>query len=488
MIDLHNQRFSFNFKIIISVCVLYLAYRVAVFIAAGGFDDHIDRLLDSPDILSFLGLLSQQLLKFIGLIIFAVAVYKLRVDIITAIFILFLSVSNFVNLSIFKFYTDSIGGVTELNLKGVLLLIGLVVLYIRDYGWIKSVMKNEIFWPFFIIVFCGLFTQTYNIGFKEGVGIVFVKVIQPMIFMVMISYVARSIEGLRLLFCCSIISLVFFALCRLVLNVGYEDPLTGRIFGIGSWTIYGTLAAGVLPFAYCMWRKTEYLWVKILLIGSSLLMINEVFSTQTRGALAAIPLMGALLLLENKRSKIVFAVIVLSLLSSSLYLGSNIFEYELPDRRVLSISINKNLQEANFVERLERNAEAIEYIARHPISGVGLGKPTSESGTNLAFWVYNPYLHFGVAMGVLAMLAFAFSMFHAVSSMIRNLRYEMQSHKIYQLSIFASLSAWMLNQFTTGDSLLYLQPLESILFFYAVIGMIIGQSIRFDMEKKEAVI
>ena len=487
MIHSYGQGLYFK-KMLFAVVVCYVAYRVAVFIAAGGFDDHIGRVLDAPNMYAGFALLLAQLLKLIGLIIFAVAAYKLRVDVITAIFILFLSQSNVVNMGILHFYTDSIGGVTALDLKGVILLIGLTVLYLRDYEWIKSVMRNRIFWPFFIIVFCGLLTQIYNIGFKEGVGLVLVKVILPMIFMIMISYVARSIEGLRLLFGCSIISIVFFAVSRVVGGGGYEDSITGRIFGIGTWTIYGTLIVSVLPFVYCMWRKTEYLWVKILLIGSSLIMIYEAFLTQTRGAIAAIPLMGALLLLENKRSKIVLAIVSMLFLFSTIYVNIDVFELQFVGGRVLSSNVNRMLKEDNWFGRLERNAEAVEYITRHPISGVGLGKPTSESGMDLAFWVYNPYLHFGVAMGVLAMLAFALSMFHAVSSAIRNLRHEMQGQKIYQFSILASLSAWVLNQFTTGDSLLYLLSLESILFFYAVIGMIIGQSIRFDMEKKEAAV
>ncbi len=50
-----------------------------------------------------------------------------------------------------------------------------------------------------------------------------------------------------------------------------------------------------------------------------------------------------------------------------------------------------------------------------------------------------------------------------------------KSHKIYQLSILVCLFIWIFNQFSTGDSLTYLQPIESTFYFYAVIGMIIGQ-------------
>jgi O-antigen ligase len=144
--------------------------------------------------------------------------------------------------------------------------------------------------------------------------------------------------------------------------------------------------------------------------------------------------------------------------------------------------------EPNWIGRLSRNAEAWRYILDHPFTGLGLGQVTMEAGSNLPFWTYNPYLHWGAAMGIPAMLAFATMMLLSLFHSIRNYLSEKPELKAYQLGILIALLIWLINQFTTGDSLTYFQPVESILFFYAVIGMILGQRLARETESSGVVV
>ena len=80
-------------------------------------------------------------------------------------------------------------------------------------------------------------------------------------------------------------------------------------------------------------------------------------------------------------------------------------------------------------------------------------------------------------MGILGLLAFVLIMLLSMIQSISNLISETKELKIYQVSILIALVVWLVNQLTTGDSLTYLQPVESVLFFYAVIGMIEGQRV-----------
>ena len=80
-------------------------------------------------------------------------------------------------------------------------------------------------------------------------------------------------------------------------------------------------------------------------------------------------------------------------------------------------------------------------------------------------------------MGILAMLAFSLIMLLSIVQCIVHFRVAAKEFKIYHLSILIALVVWLINQFASGDSLTYMQPVESTLFFYAVIGMVVGQQV-----------
>ncbi len=147
---------------------------------------------------------------------------------------------------------------------------------------------------------------------------------------------------------------------------------------------------------------------------------------------------------------------------------------ELSGGRLLSLDLKVMSQEPNWVGREARNLAAINYLSRHPWTGLGLGRPTAETGSELAYWVYNPYLHWGVAMGLPALMLFAAIMLLALRRAMAAAR--QPQNRVYHLGILLALGAWMINQVTTGDSVTYFHTVESTFYFYAILGLIFAGS------------
>lgn len=403
----------------------------------------------------------------------AISAFQLRVEAIILVLICLLPVFSIASINFPPSYVDSVGLVTAPNLTSIALVGSFMLLLYRDWLWFRKCSKTLIIRAMLFLAICGVFTQTYHLGIIDGLLLVFLRVIQPIIFIVLVSYVARSNEGLQNLFVSFVVSVLLAILIRVASPIPV-DPGTGRAFAIGSWTIYGTILVAVLPLAITLSVDKKSIWIKIILVLIIPLMIFEVFLTQTRGAIAALAALGLFGLEKRFR----WVAIVGSLLLVILLLNweGNINTAELSGGRLLTLDIKVMMDDKNWISRLERNFESLQYIYSHPFSGLGLGRPTAETGSQLAYWVYNPYLAWGVSMGIPAMLAFVLVMYQAILNSLRNYFREQEKLKIYQLCIFISLVVWIVNQFTTGDSLTYLQSIESILFFYAVIGMVLGQS------------
>lgn len=420
---------------------------------------------DSP--IQMIGRIS---LTLFGLVLFGVFALRRRVEAMTAVLILLLPALSGRGLSFVVLYTDVVGSKMTLNLISGMLLATFLILVARDFAWIRQVVRTWMFGAFIILMLSGLFTQTYHLGPVAGFGVIYVRVVQPMIFIVLVSYFARSKQGLEKLFGCLVASVLSVIVLR-YLSPLQTDPITGRVSAIGSWTIYGTILVAVLPLGICLWVTTKHLWLKILLPVASLLIASEVFLTQTRGAILALPVLGLFLIIRRSRGYIVIGILLLLLGG----LGLNLNLEHLSGGRLYTLDPGVLMDDANWLGRLASNTQAWEYIQRHPVTGIGLGTLSMETAYVTGFWTYNPYLAWGVSMGIIAMLAFSLIMLLSVIHTIGSLISEANGAKIYPLSIFISLAAWLINQFTTGDSLTYLQPVESILFFYALIGIIVGQ-------------
>jgi O-antigen ligase len=250
---------------------------------------------------------------------------------------------------------------------------------------------------------------------------------------------------------------------------------SGRAYSIGSWTIYGTILAATIAPVIALLFSSKKITSKMLLVLSAVIIIIEIFNTQTRGAIYGLYMFVLYALAKNYRRQIIVFVIIM--ISVQLLGYFNILEYEIGAGRMVSFNYQTMLMEPNVIGRLDRLNDAWVYIISHPFSGLGLGQPTSDSGPQLPLWTYSPYLAWGVSMGLFAMIAFVLIMLFSLRQSIKNYFIATDDKKIYPLTVFVMLVVWIVNQFTTGDSLTYLQSIESVLYFYAVIGIILGQQV-----------
>jgi len=468
--------------IIVIACILSLL--LGLFFNSFGLDRKIlgdkviDALLHRSDwtaitILTFRRLV---LLFGIGLIgIYAIsAVWKRDVSILVICLFISFQINSFIGFTI-PVYVDSIGLTNALNLTSFILLLAFVVLIQKDLEWVHRILASPIFWCFFVIILCGLATQIYYLGFIKGLGIVYIRVVQPLIFITLISYVAASKRGMQKIIT-SIVLVIMLGILLYYISPQKEitNPALNRVSILGSWTIYGTLLAASLPLAISLWVMNHDLKLRMFLAIAVPVIFLEVIKTQTRGAIFALGTLSLFLL--SRRIRQYPFVIGLTGVIFFYLLFNPIPEMKLSGDRLLSFNIEKIQNDSNWQSRMARNAKAITYLSSHPFSGIGLGQPTPGVDSELPFWVYNTYLHWGVAFGLPAMLAFCGLMLYSIFHAIKNIIYETEEFKIYQMGFFIALLVWIINQFTTADSLSYLSSVEATLMFYAVIGMILGQN------------
>ena len=462
------------FKSLVSI----LAIIIIGYLAGSEFVPRLsERWADVGQLPEYILIIRRSLILFAIIIIYRSTI-KRRVGTLLSILILSIGVQGVMEFKFFTFYADSAsilktyGHTTDLNRTSMLLVLCAAVLFIQDKSWLKLLIRNKLFLPFIALMLCCLITQTYHLGIKAGFGLTYVRIVQPMIFIFLVSYIARTKEGLKNIFLCLGLSALICIIFRYI-NFFNMQTVSDRVSYLGSWTIYGTILAATIPFVFCLLVTTKYPVTKIVFIGIGIIIITEIFLTKTRGAIFALPLLGLFVATRHSRKYVVLTVLLL-LISSLIF---EISIEKLSGGRIYSLDPNVMLADRNWISRVDINMDAVAYILQHPFQGLGLGAPTSPATEKIAFWVYNPYLHWGVSMGVIAMLAFVVIMYRSIVQSIRNIVQEGQKFKIYQWSIFISLCVWVLNQFTTGDSLTYLHPIEAILCFYALIGMILGQQI-----------
>jgi hypothetical protein len=239
-----------------------------------------------------------------------------------------------------------------------------------------------------------------------------------------------------------------------------------RAAAIGSWTIYGTILAATCMLLIALGLSTRPRWPGLLWLAGLPVAVSELLATGTRGAIAGLATVGAFVLARSAglRAAVVGLVIVGVLFFSATYLtlgGGRVFTL---DPAVLSTDVN-------WVFRVARNGRAADFILANPVSGLGLGDPKYA---DISVYVDNPYLAWGVAFGLPALLAFAGLMVVTLRDAYLGATRSGEGERYLRIGLLAALLAWVVNQFGTGDSLTYLQSMESVLFFYGVVGMVLG--------------
>jgi hypothetical protein len=406
-------------------------------------------------------------IKSIILASFLIFFIKGDINKLSASFLLIIPFSgNIFSYKICTFYTDFIGDQTVFGFKSVILCI-IFAKFLYQSRWNFCFIKNPIYFAFLIMIACGLYTQITNLNFFAGLGLTFVRIIQPLMFVIILNYICATSKGLKTIFVSIILSIAISLLLRRF------SPITehGRVEYFVSWTLYGTVIASTLPFVFAFLAHERRKIPEALFISYISVSLFEVFLTKTRGAILSIPLLGLFLL----RKKPLFAYFILVITPLALLVSTDLAQMHDFQGRVFSLNPIDYLQDPNWFGRIDRNAEAMQYIFLHPVGGLGLGAPSYNTGFQLAFWVYNPYLHWGVSMGIFCMISFAIITSLSLVYAYQNCVAAKEKDKIFELAIFISLLIWILNQLTTGDSLTYVHPWEWTIFYYCPIGMILGQ-------------
>jgi hypothetical protein len=406
----------------------------------------------------------------------------LRGDVRRAIPFVILSwaVSSYIPRPTFAYYTDPNGVVNSFGVSSLLLAIVFLGLLAKERAFVARFLRTPMFVTFYVLFACAVLTQCWYLGFVAGSGLAYDRVLQPMMVVALMGYLGRSQSGLRRAFLWIIGAVALAIVLRYAAGTllgpasvsSAVEEVTGgigRVSGLGSYTIYGTICASILPLGVSLLAVDHGRAERVALVVVGLVTVKEVLGTGTRGAILGF--IALLVFLLRRRARWWMVALVGAVLVGGVAFG---FRAGFSGSRALSLDVSSMLSQPNTRARLERNLAAIHYIVERPLSGSGLGLPLRVDGTDIGTWVYNPYLAWGVAMGLMALLAFAAIGGMSVVYSLGNWRASSGNLRTLQVGLTASLIVWFINQFTTGDSLTYLQSVQASFFFYAIVGLILG--------------
>jgi hypothetical protein len=376
-------------------------------------------------------------------------------------------------------YVDHQGNSSSLTVSSYLLAVVFVVVMTREPAFVGRFLRTPIFLAFYVLFASAFISQAWYLGIWTGLGLAYIRVLQPMMVVVLLAYLAVDEEGLRMAF----LSLIGAAAVAIVgrytagaaLGAGTVSAIdngTGgapRVFSLGSWTIYGTICASIVSLIVALVATERRALVRIVLVAAAVFTVKEVLATGTRGALIGLAAVGVFSMRRRARWWMLGVILIVAMAAVAFH-----FHGEFTGSRALSLDVHSVIGERNTQVRLKRNAAAISYIVAHPLSGSALGVRHLVERQEIGTWVYNPYLAWGTAMGLPALLSFTAIMLFTIGYSIGNWRKASGSWRTMQVGLAAALGVWLINQFTTGDSLTYLQSVDATFFFYAIVGLILG--------------
>lgn len=371
------------------------------------------------------------------------------------------------------FYTDPSGGRTAFTFTSAVLLLCFLAVLSSDRFALSRIIGSAPGVALMVIGVSLFLVQSWHLGLSAGFGIALIRAFQPFEILTVFCWVARRPGGIRRAMSLLAGAMAFAVLGRYAITFLFGssdtvDPrLGGRVSFIGSYTIYGTMlvAASMVSIALLATARAQSDRLRWLAVG--LLTLSEMALTKTRGAYLG--LVGLVVYLVRSGSRRWVAIFAIVAIVFGILLG---FRLETTSGRALTLNMHTMLTERNTTVRFERNSAALSYVVDHPFDGLALGKPFIYHGAEIGSWVYNPYLAWGVAAGIPALLAFAVLMGWSLVRATRTMLGASGDSRILFAGLLAALVAWLVNQWTTGDSMTYLQRPEAGLFFYALIGII----------------
>ncbi len=375
------------------------------------------------------------------------------------------------------FYIDNMHRLNYLNATVALIIIMLFAPVSKtSFQTLNTAIRDHrtlVFW-FAMLILNTVVTQVLRLGFFTGIVISFYRVGVPILVSLLIIEMSETIEDTKKFSAALIISLCIAVLMShmgTIAKLGATGFGTGyvvrsEVTGFASWTMYATLLATTMPIVLAMIPTVSHKKWRILLWFSMAIFAFELLNTHTRGAiLCLIPL---LIVLVDKRwwKQVNVLWIVLSLFIIGTLFGD--FVWTKLQMRPWG---GEWRYDTSVVARLERIRWAWEYIRDHPFVGLGFGLPKSEYHVEIAQYIYNGFLSWWIFAGLGGVISFVAICIISIKNGWCAYRSGDPIIGLMGAGILASFMGWMINQFTTADQLTYFHPIESVSFFYVLVGL-----------------
>ena len=322
-------------------------------------------------------------------------------------------------------------------------------------------------------------SQAIGLSLVPGLGIAFIKVLEPFLFMVIVAFlVYKYSDRIGALVTWMIFSILHAALFTVLTieQVNIEAALVRFGNGpLGSPTMAAAISMTWAIVGIANWFGQK-LPIKVWSIAGAGLLVSIGILTYTRGPLVYF-LIGVLVLLffvGLKRAFPLIIVVVPLLLAVSMN-ADVIVERVL--RRPLP-SLLRLGEDANWVGRRMRNSKALDLFLQSPLIGIPIGKFEAGPGPaydEVFYHIYNTPLAWLTYGGLFCGVAFSLLNIKTFFMAINQIRRGLDPGLWFPLIGFAiALLCWFLDFFATANNLLWGYPFTAVVYFYAIPGYILG--------------
>lgn len=383
-----------------------------------------------------------------------------------------------------------------------------IIHYENDYkNIIKFLKKNKILLFIIVASLSMAISQQLSLPSKIGFLYGFTKVLRPFIFMIIVAYIfCKYSKKLTIIVNWIIASILFSSLFSFLIT---EQTIRQEGFvRFGEGSMGSTTMAAAITFTWALIGILNFInnnqrFLNIFDKRQSFLNMNKLFSiiglgslifigisTHTRGPLIYFIFGFVLLMIIAGLKKalsfcIPFIIVAIFILVPFRY---NIIN-EMQKREIPSF--DKIQYDENWVARIKRNNAALILLKKNPIIGIGMGNPSSGSGFpgnvfyEAHFHIYNTPLAWATYGGLFCGLAFlAINIQVFLLALLNIIRKRNYKHRLFIIGLALVLLCWFIDFFTTANNLLFLYPFTAVIYYYAILGGIIGLIVK-DLEDKE---
>lgn len=303
----------------------------------------------------------------------------------------------------------------------ILILLGIWIIYHRPYKkefWLGKNIDKKWFYLALLWLLVSFVAWLYN-PILKSFGIWRAYFLEPVLFFVILTSSLNNIKDYRLVIKAMAILIFYLAIFAIMQNftgtnlpAAYNYPNVKRLTSVFSYpNALSLLTAGIsgflLAYYFCVQKKWEYLMIGILGIFLSWWSVSQ-------GALGAILLalgfFGAIKIfnkLKQRKYKILFFAIIISLFLTLLFssLGRSFYQqlfHPVFDLKATSLEIRSGqwqetwaLLKDNWFKGAGLNAYQVKLIAYH-----------QEQWLEIFLYPHNIFLNFWVELGLLGLLTF----------------------------------------------------------------------------------